>query len=1146
MTDLTKQLLRFRRRKIGNDIQSIAWIGLSALFITVIILLGLEAIFWLSTWVRYAVWLAGLIVVTALAVALGVCALLIKRNRISRYALSSVAREIGNRGLEKEDEVLNALQLESTSLQEYRSSQQLARQFVRQIAARLENLNPADIYGRRAAPRFRTFAGIITAVSLMLLALFYPSLRTAGAHWLHPKTNYPVPHPFEIESLSGNLSLMGGDEATITLAATGKIPGSIELEIKGPEKTSYAVLNRDDEGRFTHTLADVFQNLHYRGFARSKHFWEPWNEISSPSYTIDVTDRPAIEEFLMTLSPPDYTGMSPMSQKGNVAEIRGLMGSTLEIELRSDKVLSRAHLKYVPSETGGNPLKVQMQTSRNRAYGKFTLKEDGVFETYIFDERNISNLDPIQYHFMMIEDMPPELQVLEPTSPMELGSDFMIPTRLHIEDDFGFSNLQIVYEREHPQYVYSGGSESNEPSPNVVNIHRIDAFSREETSQDVFYLWDVNSFNLMPEDELRFHFELYDNDEISGPKKSVSPTLVARFPSLADLFARTVEEEQFVEEEAEDIVEHLRELEDVLREVELEVLKTEKVSWEQEQTVTESVEEVRKRLENVQSLQEKLQEIVDQSGKHSLFSPELIEKFKSLQELLQDIITPELEASMEKVRQALHDLPPDELLNALQDFRLNTEELEEQLDRFIDIFRRIRAEQTVDQLVTRMEYVVQQEENLIEKLDPNETALNLPRLAGEQDRNSREFENIRDLMGEASRSMDAFAPIPAHDLTDLAQSELTDRTARELRSTSRALERGDAAEGLLSAGSASENLRQMLSRLEEIRDLFRQQTVHDMVKKFENILRNTLFISKEQERLQLETKDAPRNSPRLAEQANRQQLLRDQLSQLIMSLMELSHETFAVTPEMGKAIGRATAGMNESLKKLEERNGQLAAQSQKNTVGALNETALATLAAIEDIQKSGMASGLQQFLERMEQMASRQKGINAQTLQLALGQMMAMEQENLMRRLARDQEGLRKSLDQLRREMRGWKGGDGNLQGILDDMEEVVKEFKARNVNRKTMERQQRILTRMLDSQKSLRRQDFEEKRRATTAQDILREGPSGLPDDLGQRRNIVMEALNLAVKAGYSRDYQEMIRRYFNALIESDYLAREGDHEEE
>ncbi len=247
---------------------------------------------------------------------------------------------------------------------------------------------------------------------------------------------------------------------------------------------------------------------------------------------------------------------------------------------------------------------------------------------------------------------------------------------------------------------------------------------------------------------------------------------------------------------------------------------------------------------------------------------------------------------------------------------------------------------------------------------------------------------------------------------------------------------------------------------------------------------------------------------------------------------------------MGKAIGSATAGMNESLTKLEERRGAESARQQGETVKALNEAAVATLSAMEQIRQSGSASGFEQFLERMRQMAQSQEGVNTQTFQLALGQMAAVSQEQLMRRLQNEQAQLKKSLDELMREMRGSREGGDRLGGISEEMEQVLRDFERRQVTRRTVERQQRILTRMLDAQKSLRQQDMSEKRRAITAGDIEYAGPDGLPVDLGQRRNLAIEALNRALKAGYPRDYQEMIRRYFNSLAESNDIIDENRDE--
>ncbi|MFQ6674482.1 MAG: hypothetical protein ACE5GH_06840, partial [Fidelibacterota bacterium] len=693
-----------------------------------------------------------------------------RRDKVSRYSLSTLAAEVGegeftssvrSRG---EDEVINALQLETASGPHYGTSRQLAEQFIKKVALKLGLLAPADVLTGRQVTRFRRAAVAALAVSAVFWIAFFPFFQESAKHWIHPRTNFPVSHPFELVSLTGDLSLMGGDSTTIEFDVKGDSPGTISLEILEGDKSSLVQLDPGADGRFVHELPHVFQNLHYRAFVRSRHFWEPWGKISSPTYTISVIDRPAIREFVITITPPGYTGMSPMSQKENVAEIRALKGSSIGVHLTSDKILSRAYLRYVTAESPDRPSRIAMNVSQKGATGEILLTDDSAFETHIFDERDVGNLDPIQYRILMVEDVLPELQVLEPESPTELGSDFAIPVRLHIEDDFGFSNVQIVYETRHPAYL-SGGvssppattSESFGESHETVNVRGINTFSPEETSQDVFYIWDVGKLGLMPEDEIRFHFEVYDNDVVSGPKKSISPTLVARFPSLADLYARTEKEEQAVQDVAGEIVDDLQELDKALQSVELEVLKTEELSWEHEQTLKQSSADLQKKLEEIEGVRRKLQNIVEQSERHRLFSPDLLQKFKNLQDLLQDIITPELMESLDKLTESLGEVPAEDLLRALQNFRSNTAEIEHQLDRFIDIFQRIRAERRMDELVTRTEQLVSQQESLVTKLRVNSTETSGPRLTEEQQRNAQEFENIHDLMEDASKDMKSFA-----------------------------------------------------------------------------------------------------------------------------------------------------------------------------------------------------------------------------------------------------------------------------------------------------------------------------------------------------------------------------------------------------
>jgi hypothetical protein len=115
-------------------------------------------------------------------------------------------------------------------------------------------------------------------------------------------------------------------------------------------------------------------------------------------------------------------------------------------------------------------------------------------------------------------------------------------------------------------------------------------------------------------------------------------------------------------------------------------------------------------------------------------------------------------------------------------------------------------------------------------------------------------------------------------------------------------------------------------------------------------------------------------------------------------------------------------------------------------------------------------------------------------------------------------------------------GGDmpGGLSKAEQDMEEVINDFKRNQVTRQTMERQEQILSRMLDSQKSMTQRDFSEKRKSKSGGEFDYDGPTGLPSDKGQRDLFLINAMESALQEGHSREYQQMMKHYFRGLQEA------------
>ena len=67
------------------------------------------------------------------------------------------------------------------------------------------------------------------------------------------------------------------------------------------------------------------------------------------------------------------------------------------------------------------------------------------------------------------------------------------------------------YEIRRPAYI--------ETDP-IISVYRVPGVVPHKPKQTVTLDWNLSGLMLMPEDEIHYHFELYDNDQVSGQKKS--------------------------------------------------------------------------------------------------------------------------------------------------------------------------------------------------------------------------------------------------------------------------------------------------------------------------------------------------------------------------------------------------------------------------------------------------------------------------------------------------------------------------------------------------------------------------------------------------------------------------------------------------
>ena len=1125
--------------KISNYLKSLKLEKLksdlfSTLFLLVIIitsisisLILLESVFYFSPGIKTLIikTIFGAIIISIFFI--GLFLFLVKNNYFKSYTWETLAKIIGKIIFPKnEDTALNAFQIETTKSRS--QSNELANNFTKEVAKEMQKHNPSDLIDKRPLINLKMITVVVMFLSILSLSIFSKQSANSFYRWKNYSEKFHAPKPFQLYSLTKNQNILGGEKTSITIISKGSNPDSILLNLtptqistsKRDSATITLKSGRDINGFYQFQLPELFQDYEYSAIVNAKYFYEAWRAVTSKPDTIFVTDRPKFEEFEIFIIPPSYSKLPFETLDGSIASVQGLKGSNMRINLRSNKILKSSFIKH-------NDSIKYLKTFENTATGEFSINDDGQFSVYIVDPRGITNRDPIEYKINTLPDFEPTIKINNPKQVITLGNNQIIPFDLEIKDDFGFDKLQLAYEIIRPEYL------NVEPYIAMFILPELD---QDTTFQNIKTPWDLSEIMLMPDDEVHYHFELTDNDNVSGPKKTISEKLIARVPSLADLYEKMESEEENIEEQFNDSVDELMSLKEQIDKMELNVLKAEdNLKWEDQQKIKEMVSKAKDELERIKSISNAMESLMEESEKHNLFMPDLAEKFKELSNLINEIIPENIMEDLNEVQNSLEEMNLEDLQKSLEQMANNISEIESELNRYIDIFKRLKAEQKLDELKNRLEKLTQQKNKLDEDIKDIESLPdknNLQRIAQEEYRLLDELKKLNDEMKTASDLIEPFSKTSADKLTKLSDSEYYKNAKTNIENTISNLQNDKSAK--LSSQESLNSLHNLQNELSMIQKEFQNETVSEMAAKLEKIMRDILYLSKVQEHIKDATILLSRNSSQLKTMAYKQQLIQDQLRQATKRMVELSKETFSITPEIGRAIGAANNNIEKTKTELTSRNMRNAINNQELAIEGLNTAALNLFKSIQQMQSSGSASGFEQFLKMMQQMAGQQQSLNQKGMGMGLGQLSESAKQQILQSMLQGQKSVQKALQQLIKEMKrtGGKNGQGDLKGISNDVEEVISDLSKFKYNKKTKGKQRRILSRMLDSQTSLSQRGYKEKRKSYTANSSnTYSSPIILPQNLGQQQSLVLEALNRSLNSGYSREYQTMIKRYFNSM---------------
>ncbi len=878
----------------------------------------------------------------------------------------------------------------------------------------------------------------------------------------------------------------------------------------------------------------VVVSTRLRQINKSFDYYVEAGRLKTEVQKVDVVDRPRVDGIKLSIFYPEYTELPPTVIDENNGSFSAVVGSRVNMAVETNLPIERAELVFDDSS------RTPMQVTGKAAETALRVDSSHAYYIRLTDHLGEENPDPIEYYITAIPDEYPSIDVLSPGFNVNLNDEMILPLKVRIFDDFGFSSLVLKYT------IFSQGQMSEE---HVAVLHFSD---RIKTEGDVSFNWDMDQFALYPGDYIVYHFELADNDRISGPKVTRSRQYVARLPSLDEIIAETeaassqrINRTENLLKSGKEIAERMK---NVARKLQAQQKDVRKTDWQHKKEISNIAEKNSELLDQIEKTAEEMEKSIDKMAENSILSRQIMEKLAQIQKLFEEVATPEMKAAQQKLMEARRKMDPKELQKAVEDFEMSQKEMLERLERTLALLKKLQLEQAMEALVRQAEELAKKQEATNEKTESSDKN-RLPGLSKDEDAN---LQALKDLKKKTSELQKLAEEAKADGLEDFQKfSEAVEKTDAD-QNMSRMSEAMKAQKKKTAGKQGKQALSKLLNMLNTMQQsLANMQEGNDeeMERAMQAALDDANQLSMAQEKLRTEAALLNSQSVMLREMAQLQQDVKNSCNGLKNRLSELGKQSPFIAAELQSLVNSAVQHMEMASKGFEAKRRGEAMNEQRNSMTKLNRAAIRLRESLNQQKDCKNGGQCDKNIQKLQGQCDKQNKLNQQTQQQCNNPggegnpKFSPEGRQELQRLAQEQASIRKTIEQLNQELGGSRQILGRLDDIAREMKKVEEDLANGEVGQETTERQLKIYSRLLEASRSLQRRDFTEQRRANTAKSEQYYEPPQLPQGLLDDGAGIEDRLRRYLSDDYPPQYEQQIKAYFKALLkaESEMMNRRG-----
>ena len=971
------------------------------------------------------------------------------------------ADQIGQYFPEVGDKLVNTLQLTRTL--DHQQNELLIAS-INQKSKQLSFLKFADAIKINENRKYLKFAALPAGVIVLILMLYPAFFSKSTERIVNFKNEYQEEAPFTFVLENKKLQGFKNEDFIVNLTLQGNtIPESVYL-MHNDRKLKMETI---DKRHYIYTFSKVQQDFDFKFEAAG---------FKSAEYEIEIVNRPSLAFFDVNLNYPNYLNKPNESMKnmGNLTVPEGTV-------INWDFNVTDTDSIVMVFEGDGK----RYYAEKKLLGGGFDLsrrvKNAGTYKVFLKNQF-VSNSEGMSFFLSVVPDKHPQLS-LEQYKDSTLYN-FMVLGG-NIADDYGISKLAIFYK------VLRDGKPSTQDYASM-NL----PINTSQTIQSFYKQWNLDSLKLSPADKIEYFVQVWDNDGVNGAKSTRSQVMNYAVPNKREIDKEIDNSIDKAEAQIEKTLEKAQKLRKEIAALESRLKNKKELDFQDKKVAEELIKKKEELMNEIKQMQEQNQNLNEKQQRFNEQKPEIQQKMDALQKMMNELMDPEAQKMYDELKKMLEQNPEDnKMLEQMERIKNKEKNAEKELERMKDLFKKLQLDQKMDKAIKELENQAEKEEKLAEKNEQTDKKTDNPpekqkeneANKKEQEKLSKEFDDLKKDLKEAEKMNEEMKNSEKMDMDKEQQEDISE----DQKDSEKKIDKGDnksASEKQKRAAKKMRNLAQKLAAAKQQQESKQNQENMDDLR---DILENLVTVSFDQERLMKDFRGINPSDPRFIKLSQDQIKLQDDAKVIEDSLYTLSKRVLQIETFVTREMNNMKGHMTDAVKLIKERKLAMTTSKQQFAMTSMNNLALLLSDVLKQMQQNqqmmaGSGSGKGKSKGKQKSMGEAQKELNEQmgkSMQKgSKGQGGISEQ---LAQMAREQATLRKMLqgflDSSKGTEKGRKLGD-EIKDMMRKMEETETDLVNKRINPETIKRQQELLTRLLESEKAIKEQEEDQKRKAETA----------------------------------------------------------------